>query len=190
MTTTNAVPVDASNAAQLEAWDGDEGSYWADNAAHFDKSIATYHERLMTAAAIGAKERVLDIGCGTGQTTRDAGRAAHSGTALGVDLSSRMLDVARRLAADDGLSNVTFAQADAQIHPFEPASYDVAISRTAAMFFGDHVAAFTNIGRALRPGGRLALVTWQPLAGNEWLREISGALAAGRDLPSPPPDAG
>ncbi len=58
------------------------------------------------------------------------------------------------------------------------------------MFFGDHVAAFANIARALRPGGRLVLVTWQPLAGNEWIREISGALAGGRDLPAPPPDAG
>lgn len=88
------------------------------------------------------------------------------------------------------MANATFEQADAQIHPFEPGAYDVAISRTAAMFFGDHVAAFTNIGHALRTGGRLALVTWQPLPGNEWIREISGALAAGRDLPAPPPDAG
>jgi SAM-dependent methyltransferase len=84
---------------------------------------------------------------------------------------------------------VTFVQADAQIHPFEPGAVDVAISRTGAMFFGDHIAAFTNIGRALRSGGRLVLVTWQPLAGNEWIREISGALAAGRELPAPSPDA-
>jgi SAM-dependent methyltransferase len=88
------------------------------------------------------------------------------------------------------MTNVTFAQVDAQIHPFEPGAYDVAISRTAAMFFGDHVAAFDNIGRALRSGGRLVLVTWQPLPGNEWISEISTALAAGRELPAPPPDAG
>jgi SAM-dependent methyltransferase len=101
-----------------------------------------------------------------------------------------MLDYASRRAAEEGVTNVTFAQADAQIHAFEPGAYDVAISRTAAMFFGDHVAAFANIGRALRAGGRLVLVTWQPLAGNEWIREISAALAAGRELPAPPPDAG
>ena len=94
---------------------------------------------------------MLDVGCGTGQTTRDAARAASAGSALGVDLSSRMLDYARHRAAEEGVTNVTFAQADAQIHPFEPGAYDVAISRTAAMFFGDHVAAFRNIGRALRP---------------------------------------
>jgi SAM-dependent methyltransferase len=190
MAATNAAPVDSSNIEQLRAWDGDEGEYWADNAEYFDRSVAVYHQRLLEAAAIGERDRVLDVGCGTGQTTRDAARAASAGSAFGVDLSSRMLDYARRRAAEEGVTNVTFAQSDAQIHPFEPGAYDVAISRTAAMFFGDHVAAFRNIGRALRSGGRLVLVTWQPLPGNEWIREISGALAAGRDLPAPPPDAG
>src|SRR5664279_1892118 len=190
MGATNAVPVDASNIEQLRAWDGDEGEYWAENAEHFDRSVAAYHERLLEAAAIREGERVLDVGCGTGQTTRDAARAASAGSAFGVDLSSRMLDYTGRRAAEEGVSNATFAQADAQIHPFEPSAYDVAISRTGAMFFGDHVAAFTNIGRALRSGGRLVLVTWQPLPGNEWIREISRALAAGRDLRPPPPDAG
>jgi SAM-dependent methyltransferase len=190
MTLTNAVPVDSANIDQLRAWDGDEGAYWADNAEYFDRSIADYHRRLLAAAAIGARDRVLDVGCGTGQTTRDAGRAAVAGSALGIDLSSRMLDYARRRAVDEGMTNVTFEHADAQIHPFEPSTFDVAISRTAAMFFGDHAAACNNIGRALRASGRLVLVTWQPLPGNEWIREISGALAAGRDLPAPPPDAG
>ena len=155
MTATNAVPVDSSNAEQLRAWDGDEGAYWADHADYFDRSVAAYHERLLDRPRSPTDDRVLDIGCGTGQTTRDAARAASGGSALGVDLSSRMLDHARRRAAEEGLTNATFAQADAQVHPFEPASFDVAISRTAAMFFGDHVAAFRNIGRALRPGGRL-----------------------------------
>jgi SAM-dependent methyltransferase len=189
MAATNAVPVDSSNIEQLRAWDGHEGGYWADNAEYFDRAVAVYHERLLATAAIGERDHVLDVGCGTGQTTRDAARAASTGAALGVDLSSRMLDHARRRAADEGVTNVTFAQADAQIHAFEPGAYDLAISRTGAMFFGDHGAAFCNIGRALRSGGRLVLVTWQPLPGNEWIREISGALAAGRDLPVPPPDA-
>ena len=100
-----------------------------------------------------------------------------------------MLEYARRRAAEEGVANASFEQVDAQIHPFPPEAFDVAISRTGAMFFGDLAAAFTNIGRAMVPGGRLALVTWQPLSANEWIREISGALAAGRDLPAPPPDA-
>jgi SAM-dependent methyltransferase len=189
MAATNAVPVDSSNIEQLRAWDGDEGDYWADHAEYFDRSIARYHERLLAVAAIGEGSHVLDVGCGTGQTTRDAARAASIGSALGVDLSSRMLDYARRRAVDEGVTNATFAQADAQIHPFDAGSFDVAISRTAAMFFGDHIAAFRNIGRALRRRGRLVLVTWQPLPGNEWIREVAGALAAGRDLPAPPPEA-
>lgn len=189
MAATNAVPVDSSNVEQLRAWDGDEGGYWADHAEHFDRSVAVYHERLLTAASIGEREHVLDVGCGTGQTTRDAARSAFAGSALGVDLSSRMLDYARRRATAESVTNVSFAQADAQIYPFDADSFDVAISRTAAMFFGDLVAAFRNICRALRPGGRLALVTWQPLQANEWIREISGALTAGRDLPAPQPDA-
>jgi SAM-dependent methyltransferase len=190
MTATSAVRVDSSNEDQLRAWNGGEGAYWADHADYFDRSVAAYHRRLLDQAAIDTKDHVLDVGCGTGQTTRDAARAASAGSALGVDLSSRMLDHARSRAAEEGLANATFAQADAQVHAFGPASFDVAISRTSAMFFGDHVAAFRNIGSALRPGGRLLLVTWQPLAGNEWLREISRALSAGRDLPAPPPDAG
>jgi ubiquinone/menaquinone biosynthesis C-methylase UbiE len=190
MTAVSAVRVDSSNQDQLRAWDGDEGAYWADHADYFDRSVAEYHRRLLDQAAIQADDRVLDVGCGTGQTTRDAARAASAGSALGVDLSSRMLEHARRRAAEEGLTNAAFAQADAQVHAFEPASFEVAISRTSAMFFGDHVAAFRNIGRAMRPAGRLLLVTWQSLAGNEWLREISRALAAGRDLPGPPPDAG
>jgi SAM-dependent methyltransferase len=186
---TNTIPVDASNREQLAAWDGDEGGYWAEHAEYFDRSVADYHRRLLTVAAIAARERVLDIGCGTGQTTRDAARAATEGSALGVDLSATMLDDARRRAADDGLPNVVFLQADAQMHPFEKQAFDVAISRTGAMFFGDPVVAFANIGRALVPSGRLVLVAWQPLAANEWIREIAGALAAGRDRPAPPPDA-
>ena len=185
MTEVNAVIADPSNAEQLRAWDGDEGAYWAANADRFDRGIAAYHDAFLAAADIGAADHVLDIGCGTGQTTRDAARAASSGSVLGVDLSSQMIDHARRRAAQEGISNVRFEQADAQVYPFETAAFDVAISRTGAMFFGDIVAAFTNIGRALRPSGRLTLLTWQPLPNNEWIREISTALAAGRDLPAP-----
>jgi SAM-dependent methyltransferase len=189
MTTTDAVPVHPTNTEQLRAWDGDEGAYWAAHADHFERSLASYQQPFFAAAGIVTGDRVLDVGCGTGSATRDAARAASAGSALGVDLSSAMLEVARQRAAADGLTNVRFEQADAQIHPFEPGAFDVAIGQTSAMFFGDRVAALANIGKALRPGGRLVLLTWQPLAGNEWIRELSTALAAGRDRPTPPPDA-
>jgi SAM-dependent methyltransferase len=184
-----ALPVDPTNIEQANAWDGDEGAFWAEHADYFDRSVARYHAAFMDAAEIAAADRVLDIGCGTGQTTRDAARATGSGWALGVDLSTRMIERAREIAAAEGLDNAGFERADAQVHPFTAEDFDVAISRTGAMFFGDPVAAFANIARALRPGGRLLLLTWQGVNRNEWIRELSGAMAAGRDLPMPPPSA-
>ena len=189
MSDVTAMTVDPSNAEQAKAWDGDEGAYWADNAERFDRAVAAHHRPFMAAAAVEASEVVLDIGCGTGQTTRDAARTAPHGSALGVDLSGRMIDYARQAATSEGVSNVAFEQADAQVHPFASGRFDVAISRTGAMFFGDPVTGFTNIARALRPRGRLVLLTWQGPGPNEWIRELSGALAAGRDLPLPPPEA-
>src|SRR5262249_7800652 len=161
LTEATALHVDPGNAEQARAWDGDEGAYWAGNADRFDKAIAAYHGRFLAAAAIGRADRVLDIGCGTGQTPRDAARAAADGLTLGVDLSGQMSAPARRLAAEHGIANVRLEQADAQVSPFASASFDVAISRTGTMFFADPAAAFTNIARALRPGGRLVLLVWQ-----------------------------
>ncbi|HWC69068.1 MAG TPA: methyltransferase domain-containing protein [Acidimicrobiales bacterium] len=189
MNTTHSALAAPSNVEQLRAWDGDEGAYWATHAEYFDRAVAEHHRQLLAAAAIAEADRVLDIGCGTGQVTRDAARAATGGSALGVDLSSQMLAYARQRAAAEGLANASFLQADAQVHDFAAASFDVAVSRTGAMFFGDPVAAFGNISRALAPGSRLVLLAWQSVATNEWIREISGALAAGRDQAPPPPDA-
>ncbi len=177
------------NENMTAAWDGDEGAHWAANADRYDETVRAHHARLFEAAAIGAGEAVLDIGCGTGRTTRDAARAAGSGRALGVDLSGPMLMVARDRAVTEGLTNVEFLQADAQVHGFEPGTFDVVISRFGVMFFDDPVAAFTNLARAQPRGGRLALLAWQELAANEWLSTIRGALAMGRDLPTPPAGA-
>lgn len=185
----NTLIADPSNAEQVRAWDGDEGAYWTDNAERFDRAVAGYRRQFLDAAGIQTTNHVLDIGCGTGETTRDAARATTSGSALGVDLSSQMVDHAHRLAADEGITNARFQQADAQIYPFDAGAFDVAISRTGAMFFGDPIAAFRNIGRALHPTGQLTLLTWQALPHNEWLLEFSSALAAGRTVPPPPPDA-
>lgn len=188
--TTDTVPVDPANEGQLAAWNGGEGAYWAEHAEYYDRAIAGHDKPFQAAAAIQSGDRVLDVGCGTGQGTRDAARSAPHGLALGVDLSAAMLDYARRTAEAEGLRNASFLQADAQIHPFEPHGFDVAICRTSAMFFADPVAALANVGRALRPGGRLVLLTWQPLAGNEWLEKIATALAAGRQPQVPPAGAG
>lgn len=186
MTEMAALGVAATNVEQARAWDGEEGAFWASHAEQFDRAVGAYHGRFMAAAGIGRSDRVLDIGCGTGETTREAARIAANGSAVGVDLSAQMIDLARRLAAEQGLANARFEQVDAQVHAFPTAGFDVAISRTGTMFFGDPTAAFKNIARSLRPGGRLVLLVWQSPERNEWIRELTRALAAGRDLPAPP----
>jgi SAM-dependent methyltransferase len=179
-----------ANVEQAANWDGPDGEYWAAHQERFDVSIRPHHVRLMTAAAIVPGERVLDVGCGNGLTSRDAARAAGAGgSVLAVDLSGPMLARARQSAEAEGLTTIRFEQGDAQVHPFQPGAFDVAISRFGVMFFADPVAAFTNIGSALRPGGRLAMLVWQPLAANEWMTAMRDALAVGRDLPVPPPGA-
>lgn len=181
------VRVDPTNSDQLTAWDGDQGAFWADHADRFDEGAARYHDRLLDAARVDPADRVLDIGCGTGKSTRDAARrAAH---AHGVDLSSKMIEEARRRAELDGITNIAFEQADAQVHPFPEAAFDLVISRHGVMFFGGPDKAFANIATALRPGGRMALLTWQPLARNEFASTFRTLFAAGKP-PSEPPTTG
>ncbi|SET40831.1 class I SAM-dependent methyltransferase [Geodermatophilus poikilotrophus] len=181
--------VDARNAEMAGAWNGAEGEDWAARADRFDAASAAFDPALLGAAGIGAADRVLDVGCGAGVSTRAAARAAPDGHVTGIDVSGPLLAEARRRSAAAGLANTTFVQGDAQVHPFEPAAFDVAVSRFGAMFFGDPVVAFGNVARALRPGGRLAVLSWQPLARNEWLLVLRRTLAAGRPLPDPPDDA-
>ncbi|WP_028938264.1 class I SAM-dependent methyltransferase [Pseudonocardia spinosispora] len=178
-----------SNVEQRDWWDGRTGEYWAANADRYNEGLAGYHGSLLDAAAVEPADTVLDIGCGNGLTTRDAARRASSGSVLGVDLSSPMLALARRLTERERLGNVTYEQGDAQVHPFAAERFDVALSRCGSMFFGDPPAAFGNIARALRPGGRLVLLTWQSPEHNEWQRTFRPIAAAGRDLPVPPPGA-
>lgn len=179
-----AAPVDPSNVEQLRAWDGNQGDLWTARAERFDEGVAGYQRKLLDAAEIDRASKVLDIGCGSGQTARDAARRAADGSVLGVDLSSRMIELARELAAREELSNVAFEQVDAQVHDFPEAHFDVAVSRHGVMFFGDPLAAFRNIARAVRPGGRLALLTWQPVERIEWIVAFRTLLTG--EVPKPP----
>jgi len=175
-----------ANVEMAAAWDGGEGDHWTEFADRYDAASTRTWTRFLDGGPIRVDDRVLDIGCGTGQSTRDAARLASSGAAVGVDLSARMLDDARRRSAAEGLTNVEFVQADAQVHRFDAGSFDVVISRFGAMFFVDRVAAFANFASALKPGGRLAVLAWRGLEENEWLHVYRDALAVGRDLPTPP----
>ena len=142
----------------------------------YDAELRLYNEVLRRACGVRRHDQVLDGGGGTGQTTREAARMATAGSALGVDLSAQMIDRARELALAEGLRNVTFERADAQVHRFPPKRFDLAVSRFGTMFFDDPVAAFANIGRALRPAGRLVMMVWQGHERNEWDVAIRGSL--------------
>lgn len=181
------IAVDASNRAAFQAWNGSEGDYWADNVDLYDASLLRYNSVLFAAAGIKSADRVLDIGCGNGSTTCEAARRAPHGSALGVDLSARMIERGRARAASAGLDNAEFMQADAQIYPFAPSSFDQVISRTGVMFFGDPVAAFFNIARAVHQSGRLTLLVWQVDDHNPWLGEFVGATI-GRQPPTDSPN--
>lgn len=151
------------NTDQARTWNGREGRHWADERARYEAVNDAMNQPLLDAAAIMPTSRVLDIGCGTGHTTRLAARRAARATATGIDLSAPMLAAARLAAAEDGIANVSFELGDAQVHPFSDGMFDIAISRGGIMFFADPIAAFANIARALRPGGRLVFVCPQDL---------------------------
>lgn len=174
-----------ANVDMAAGWDGPEGERWSADWEHYDRGMAAHHDALMAAAAVRPSDVVLDVGCGSGQVTLDAARAASAGSALGVDLSSQLLAVGRRRAEEAGLANARFERADAQVHRFPPERHDLVVSRFGSMFFADPVAAFGNLARTLRPGGRLVLATWRAVEHNEWIRAFPAALARGRDFPLP-----
>jgi SAM-dependent methyltransferase len=139
---------------------------WAEVRELLELQLAPLGRRALVALAPRPGESVLDIGCGGGETTLELARAvAPDGTVVGVDLSAAMLAFARRAAK--GCERMRFVQADAQVFPFEPATFDAAFSRFGVMFFTDPAAAFSNIRRGLRPKGRLAFVCWRTLEENE-----------------------
>jgi len=112
-----------------------------DRADFYDAELKRHNRHLRAAASVGARDRVLDIGCGAGQTTREAARVAVEGSAIGVDTSAEMLEIARRRSDEAGLRNVAFEQGDAQHHAFPADSFDLCISRFGVMFFADPAAA-------------------------------------------------
>jgi len=177
----------ADNTVMAELWNGPSGENWIRFDEHHNRGLRPWGEALLTAAAPAAGERVLDVGCGTGWTTRNAARAVGDGHAWGADISQMLVTRAAATAEAEGVRNVAFTVADAQIYPFEAGGLDLAISRFGVMFFADAVAAFANIGRALVPGGRLAFACWQEMAHNPWIGVPFRAMTAEVGAPEPPP---
>jgi SAM-dependent methyltransferase len=153
----------------------------------YDAELQLHNQRFRAALGIQPADRVLDIGCGTGQTTREAALVAFDGTVLGIDIDDGMIARARELADGEGVPNVRFEVGDAQAHPFPSGAFDVAISRFGTMFFSDPDKAFRNVARAVRAGGRLVMMVWQAHDRNGWAVAIDRALGVeGRGVAATP----
>ena len=177
------------NASQLDQW-AREGEQWVAEADRYDTMLQPFGEAVLAAASLSPGERVADVGCGNGAMTIDAARrVSPNGMVLGIDISTPMLDLARRRATQAGVGNVEFVEADAQVHPFGGGSLDAILSRFGVMFFDDPEAAFANLAGALHPGGRLAFVCWQDLFQNEWMLVPGAAAAQHVGLPETEPGA-
>ncbi len=185
------LPYEGPNAQQIQYWNEQSGPKWVTLQALIDEQIEPLGRRAMDRAALAAGERVLDVGCGCGQTSIElAHRVGPSGAVTSIDVSSVMLDRGRARAREGGVRNVRFTEADAQTHPFEPGSYDLVFSRFGIMFFADSAAGFANLARALRPGGRVVFVCWRAPQENPWVTvPLSAALAHLPPLPIRDPDA-
>lgn len=177
------------NAKQIEDWNGSVGEHWAAEQENTDRLIAAFGEAALRAAAAQAGERVLDVGCGCGDTALAlASMVGARGSVTGLDVSAPMLAVARRRAA--GIDNVTFIEGDAaKVQLNGP--FDLLYSRFGVMFFDDPVQAFVHMRRAMAPGGRLAFACWQLAKDNPWamVPVMAARQAAAMDLPPADPHA-
>ena len=168
--------MDEPETNEREFWDL-RADAWERRADAMDAFSSAYGTPAMDALGLQPGERVLDIGCGPGTTAIElAGRVAPDGEVVGVDVSGAMIAAATRRTKAAGVANVRFVAADAQSEPLGQ-DFDAVYSRFGVMFFSDPGAAFANIGRSLRPGGRLACVVWATLADNPWM--FMPTMAAG-----------
>jgi SAM-dependent methyltransferase len=185
--TTTSPDTSAANADQIAFWNSIAGQTWAALQENLDRQIEPLGALAMDALAPRLGERVIDIGCGCGQTSFAlARRVGPTGRVLGVDISGPMLAVAGRRADPEAQAQVRFLEADAQTHPFEPAGADCAYSRFGVMFFADPIAAFANIRVGLRSGGRLGFVCWRAMALNPFMTApLEAALPLLPEAPTP-----
>ncbi|WP_020173998.1 class I SAM-dependent methyltransferase [Methyloferula stellata] len=181
------------NAAQIELWNGRGGEIWTRLQARLDRLFEPLTAILLSAAAAKPGESILDIGCGCGDLTLRVAKACGAQSYIrGIDISAPMLERAKAReaewrAAEPGMGRIEWSLSDAMLHRFEPRA-DLVMSRFGVMFFADPVVAFTNIRRALKPGGRLAILCWAALDDNPWIKVPLAAVHQLIDPPPPLPD--
>jgi SAM-dependent methyltransferase len=162
-------PVEAPNEEATEAWDGPLFAVWMKFRDSMAPTLDALGRTAFEVSPPASGERVLDIGCAIGDTTREiAGLVGAEGEAVGVDVSPRFIAAATAEAEASGLGNVTFRVADVQTDDLG-GPYDLAYSRMGTMFFANPVAALRRVKDALVPGGRLAMVVWRQREDNLWL---------------------
>lgn len=177
------------NARQIADWNGAVGAHWAADQARNDRLIKAFGEAALAAAGARAGERVLDVGCGCGDTSLALAEAVGAaGQVVGVDVSAPMLEVARQRAA--GRANLSFIEADASRAEL-PGRFDLLYSRFGVMFFDAPEAAFAHMRTAMKDGGRLAFACWQAPKDNPWamVPMLAAREASGLDLPPADPHA-
>ncbi|MCC7267037.1 MAG: class I SAM-dependent methyltransferase [Caulobacteraceae bacterium] len=177
-----------ANRAQAAHWNEASGPVWVEMQGVLDYMLAPVGAALVEAAFPGEGARVLDVGCGAGATSLAmARRLGPRGLCLGADISAPLVAAARKRATAEGLEAARFVEADAQTFAFDAGAFDAAISRFGVMFFDDPPAAFANIRRAMRPGGRLTFIAWRSPAENPFMT-AAGRATAHLLPPQPPPD--
>jgi SAM-dependent methyltransferase len=175
---------------QTRLWNGSAGRAWVETQEVLDQMFKPFENLLMEAVLAGPGGRVLDIGCGTGSTTLAAARLlGERGNCTGIDISDPMIAAARTRAAQEG-TPARFIRANAQIHPFDPASFDMILSRFGVMFFDEPVQAFANLRRAARDEAELRFIAWRSAAENPFMTTAERAAAPLLpNLPARRPDA-
>ncbi|PLS23228.1 class I SAM-dependent methyltransferase [Neptunicoccus cionae] len=177
---------DTPNAEQADFWTDGAGRDWITFEVQLDALFGGVNQALLQTAAPVSGQMMLDVGCGTGATSREFAKAVGpNGQVQGLDISTTMLEQARITAKAIGLENVTFVRADAQTEPLPENRFDHIISRFGVMFFDDPVAAFKNIFKSLNHGGNLTMACWGPFKENPWF--TLPRRAATDLLGNPPP---
>jgi SAM-dependent methyltransferase len=160
----------AEPVTQKDAWRGGQGDTWVRLQPLFDAMIGQIGLAALQAADPQPGERVVDVGCGAGETTMELARRVRPGKeVVGLDISPGLLEHARARAKAADLEYIAFTEADASEAVAPPAPYDLMFSRFGVMFFDDPAAAFTNLYGWLRPGGRLTFACWGPRKENTWV---------------------